>query len=290
MKIDLHSHSTHSDGKESVAQIFEYAAQGGIDALALTDHDTTAGWDEARVEAKKRGITFVPGIEITTNHNETSVHMLAYLPDASYEPLQRTLAEIRVNRGTRIERYVEKLREHYKTLTMDAVRATLMEEGKSLGRPHIADAMKNLGLVESREDAFAGPLDKDARYYVPSAGIDTVEAVKLIKAAGGVAIMAHPMARGDKKKDLVITEQDRENFVALIREGLDGFEVNHREVGDVARAWLTGLVQEFDLIMTGSSDYHGIDGKPNRLGERNTDLEMLKRIEAKATGSSIQWA
>lgn len=290
MKIDLHSHSTHSDGKESVEQIFEYAATAGLNALALTDHDTTAGWDEARVSAKNHGITFVPGIEITTNHNETSVHMLAYLPDASYEPLQRTLAEIRVNRGTRIERYVEKLRAHYTTLTMDAVRATLMEEGKSLGRPHIADAMANLGLVENREDAFAGPLDKDADYYVPSAGIDTVEALKLIKAAGGVAIMAHPMARGDKKNDLVITEQDRENFVALIREGLDGFEVNHREVGDVARAWLTGLVQEFDLIMTGSSDYHGIDGKPNRLGERNTDLEMLKRIEAKATGSSIQWA
>jgi predicted metal-dependent phosphoesterase TrpH len=216
--------------------------------------------------------------------------MLAYLPDSDYEPLQRTLAEIRVNRGTRIERYVEKLRVHYTTLSMDAVRATLMEEGKSLGRPHIADAMANLGLVESREEAFAGPLDKDADYYVPSAGIDTVEAVKLIKAAGGVAIMAHPMARGDKKKALVITEKDRENFVALIREGLDGFEVNHREVGDVARAWLTGLVEEFDLIMTGSSDYHGLTGKPNRLGERNTDLEMLKRIEAKATGSTIQWA
>jgi predicted metal-dependent phosphoesterase TrpH len=290
MKIDLHSHSTHSDGKESVAQIFEYAAQAGIDALALTDHDTTAGWDEARVEAKKLGVTFVPGIEITTNHNDVSVHMLAYLPDSDYEPLQRTLAEIRVNRGTRIERYVEKLRVHYTTLSMDAVRATLMEEGKSLGRPHIADAMANLGLVESREEAFAGPLDKDADYYVPSAGIDTVEAVKLIKAAGGVAIMAHPMARGDKKKALVITEKDRENFVALIREGLDGFEVNHREVGDVARAWLTGLVEEFDLIMTGSSDYHGLTGKPNRLGERNTDLEMLKRIEAKATGSTIQWA
>jgi predicted metal-dependent phosphoesterase TrpH len=290
MKIDLHSHSTHSDGKETVQQVFEYAAQAGLSALALTDHDTTAGWDEARIEAKKHGITFVPGIEITTNHNETSVHMLAYLPDASYEPLQRTLAEIRVNRGTRIERYVEKLREHYKTLTMDAVRATLMEEGKSLGRPHIADAMAKLKLVADRDAAFAGPLDKDAKYFVPSAGIDTVEAVKLIKAAGGVAIMAHPMARESKKKNLVITELHRENFTALIREGLDGFEVNHREVGDVARAWLTDLVQEFDLIMTGSSDYHGMDGKPNRLGEKSTDLEMLKRIEAKATGSSIQWA
>ncbi len=290
MKIDLHSHSTHSDGKESVEQIFQYAAEAGITTLALTDHDTTAGWAEARVEAAKHGITFVPGIEITTNHHGVSVHMLAYLPDASYEPLQRTLAEIRVNRGTRIERYVENLREHYKTLTMDAVRATLMEEGKSLGRPHIADAMAALNLVADRDEAFAGPLDKDAKFFVPSAGIDTVEAVKLIKASGGVSIMAHPMARESKKKDLVITEQHRENFTALIREGLDGFEVNHREVGNVARAWLTGLVEEFDLIVTGSSDYHGMGGKPNRLGERKTDLEMLKRIEAQATGSAIQWA
>lgn len=288
MKIDLHSHSTHSDGKESVAQIFQYAAEAGLSALALTDHDTTAGWDEARTEAAKHGITFVPGIEVTTKHHGVSVHMLAYLPDPNYEPLTSRLQEVREARETRIERYVENLRTEYKTLTMDAVRATLSEEGKSIGRPHIADAMVNLGYFGHRNDAFAGPLDKHSVFHVPSGGIHTVEAVKLIRAAGGVPVMAHPMARSGE--DLVITEKHRERFWEIIHAGLGGFEIHHREVGDIAREWLTGLASEFNLVLTGSSDYHGMTGKDNRLGENTTDLEMLKRIEAQASGSTILWA
>ena len=291
MKIDLHCHSTHSDGKESVAQIFQYAAEAGIDVLALTDHDTTAGWAEARIEAARHGITFVPGIEVTTKHHNVSVHMLAYLPDPNYEPLITRLKEVRISRETRIERYVENLKPYYADLTMDAVRATLKEEGKSLGRPHIADALKELGYFEKREEVFDGPLHKEHPAYVPSEGISTVEAVKLIRAAGGVAVMAHPLAR-DKKdpEEIVITEKHRERFVEVINAGLGGFEVDHREVGKKAKAWLVSLAEEFNLIMTGSSDYHGMDGKPNLLGENTTSLEMLKRIEAQATGSAIQWA
>lgn len=290
MKIDLHSHSTHSDGKESVQQIFQYAAEAGLDVLALTDHDTTAGWAEARIEAAKHGITFVPGIELTTNHHGVSVHMLAYLPDSNYEPLQTIMEEVRTARETRIERYVENLRDDYKTLTMEAVRATLSEEGKSLGRPHIADAMVNLKLVADRDEAFNGPLDKGARFYVQSAGIPTVQAVKLVHAAGGVSVMAHPLARGKKGEEVVITQLHREHFVEVIEAGLGGFEVNHREVGEVARKWLTDLATEFNLVLTGSSDYHGMTGKKNRLGENTTSLEMLKRIEAQGSGSAIQWA
>lgn len=288
MKIDLHSHSTHSDGKESVPQIFQYAAEAGLDVLALTDHDTTAGWEEARIEAAAHGVSFVPGIEITTNHHEVSVHLLAYLPDPNFEPLRARLEEVRQSRETRIERYVENLQTEYRNLTMDAVRATLQEEGKSIGRPHIADAMVNLGIFSHRDEAFAGPLDKHSVFHVPSGGINTVEAVKLVRAAGGVPVMAHPMARS--KSDLVITEKHRERFLEVIQAGLGGFEVNHREVGDIAREWLTGLAVEFDLILTGSSDYHGMTGKQNRLGENTTSLEMLQKIEAQATGSVIHWA
>jgi predicted metal-dependent phosphoesterase TrpH len=288
MTIDLHSHSTHSDGKESVEQIFQYAAEAGITALALTDHDTTAGWDEARVEAAKHGITFVPGIEITTNHHGVSVHMLAYLPDPDFLPLITRLKEVRESRETRIERFVENLQGDFAGLTMAGVRATLKEEGKSLGRPHIADAMVNLGIFPDRTGAFEGPLHKKSPYFVPSEGLDTIEAVKLIRAAGGVPVMAHPMARsGD---DLVITPTHRERFLEVIEAGLGGFEVDHVEVGSVTKTWLTGLAKEFDLVLTGSSDYHGMTGKPNRLGDHTTTPEMLERIEAQATGSSIQRA
>lgn len=290
MKIDLHCHSTHSDGKESVQQIFQYAAEAGLDVLALTDHDTTAGWAEAEAEASKHGITFVPGIEVTTKHHGVSVHMLAYLPDPNFEPLIKRLKEVRESRETRIERYVENLQPFYRDLTMDAVRATLAEEGKSLGRPHIADALKNLGHVADRVEAFAGPLSKRHPAYVASEGLPTVEAVQLIRAAGGVPVMAHPLARGKGEGDLVITIGHRERFLEVIEAGLGGFEVSHAEVGPTAKHWLEALAQEFDLVTTGSSDYHGMDGKPNRLGDHTTSLEMLKRIEAQATGATIRWA
>jgi predicted metal-dependent phosphoesterase TrpH len=288
MKIDLHSHSTHSDGRESVEQIFQYAAEAGLNALALTDHDTTAGWDEARVEAAKHGITFVPGIEITTKHHDVSVHMLAYLPDPNFLPLSNRLREVRESRETRIERFVENLKGEYQGLTMEGVRATLKEEGKSLGRPHIADALVDLGIFDDRTGAFDGPLHKQSPFFVPSEGLDTLEAVKLIRAAGGVPVMAHPMARSDD--DLVITPLHRERFIEVIEAGLGGFEVRHREVGEVAREWLTALALEFDLVVTGSSDYHGMSGKKNRLGENTTDEVMLRKIEEQATGSTIQWA
>lgn len=292
MKIDLHAHSTHSDGRESVSQVFQYAAEAGIDVLALTDHDTTAGWAEAESEASRHGISFVPGIEVTTTHHGVSVHMLAYLPNPNFEPLVTSLNEVRTARETRVERFVENLSVDFPELTMERVRATLAEEGKSLGRPHIADAMVELGIFADRAPAFDGPLHKSSSYYVPSGGLHTVEAVKLIRAAGGVPIMAHPLARTskDKNQPLVITQLHRDRFVDVIEAGLGGFEVDHREVGEVARTWLVALAAEFDLITTGSSDYHGLTGKPNVLGERTTSKEMLKRLEAEASGTSIRWA
>ena len=288
MKIDLHCHSTHSDGKETVDQVFQYAAEAGIDALALTDHDTAAGWAEARIEAARHRITFVPGIEITTKHHNVSVHMLAYLPDPTFQPLAVRLEEVRTARETRIERFVENLQSEYSELNMERVRETLKEEGKSLGRPHIADAMVNLGIFADRTEAFDGPLHKKSPFFVQSEGLDTVEAVKLIRAAGGVPVMAHPMARSGE--DLIITLKHRERFLEVIEAGLFGFEIHHREVGKIAKTWLTGLATEFDLVLTGSSDYHGMTGKPNRLGENTTSEQVLRRIEAEATGSTIQWA
>lgn len=289
MKIDLHCHSTHSDGRETLEQIFQYASEAGLDALAITDHDTVAGWPEARGLASRHGITFIPGIEITTKHHGVSTHLLAYLTDPDYAPLMDRLAEVRVSRSTRVERFVENLSGDFDGLNMDAVRATLTQDGKSLGRPHIADALVNLGFFTRREEAFDGPLHKGSPYYVASEGIHTVEAVKLVRAAGGVPIMAHPLSRSGEG-DFVPHPKLREHFLELIQAGIGGFEVDHREVKTQQRQWLVDLATEFDLIMTGSSDYHGLTGKPNQLGERTTAPEMLKRIEAQGSGSAIQWA
>lgn len=289
MKIDLHCHSTHSDGKETLSEIFQYASEAGIDVLAITDHDTVAGWPEARLLAAQHGINFVPGIEITTKHYEVSTHLLAYLPDPEYSPLIERLEKVRDSRATRIERFVENLASDFDGISMDAVRATMTDDGKSPGRPHIADALVTLGFFKDRGEAFEGPLRKSGKYYVASEGIHTVEAVKLVRAAGGVPIMAHPLSRHTGPEPFKPHPLMRERFLELIEAGIGGFEVDHREVGQPQKQWLVSLAKEFDLIMTGSSDYHGMAGKPNRLGERSTSLEMLRRIEAQATGTVIQW-
>jgi predicted metal-dependent phosphoesterase TrpH len=293
MKIDLHSHSTHSDGKESVAEIFDHAAKSGITALALTDHDSTAGWDEARVEAKKRGITFVPGIEITTESPDgKSVHLLAYLPDAANQPLVDAMDKVKVDRYNRLLAFIKNLQREFVELDLDGVLKGLDPMRVAVGKPHLADALIDLGKFTERAVQFqkGGPLHKDSEHYVENKGIPTLEAIKLVKDAGGVPILAHPLARKNEDEVFVPSEKLRSHFVAMIEAGLAGFEVDHVEVFEKEREWLVNLATEYDLIMTGSSDYHGIDGKPNRLGDHTTSEEMLKRIEAKATGSTIQWA
>jgi predicted metal-dependent phosphoesterase TrpH len=293
MKIDLHSHSTHSDGKETVQQVFEYAAQAGLSALALTDHDTTAGWDEARIEAKKHGITFVPGIEVTTESPDgNSVHLLAYLTDAANQPLIDAMDKVKVDRYNRLIEFVKNLQREFTELNLDVVLNGIDPMKVAVGKPHLADALIALGKFEERGIQFepGGPLHKGSDHYVENKGIPTLEAIRLVKEAGGVPILAHPLARKNEDEVFQPSEVLRSHFVAMIDAGLAGFEVDHVEVLEKEREWLMNLAQEFDLIMTGSSDYHGMDGKSNRLGDHTTSEIMLKRIEAQATGSSIQWA
>jgi len=288
MRIDLHSHSTHSDGRESVETVFAEAAASNLQVLALTDHDTTAGWSEAQIAAEKCGVAFVPGIELTTTtHHGVSVHLLAYLPNGENLELQRAMAEVKESRGTRISRFIENLREGYPDLSHEAVLNGSDPADKAIGRPHIADALVSLGHFSDRTEAFSGPLNKNSEFYVPNDGIDTIKAIGLVRSAGGVAIMAHPLARASK--EFVSSDRVRGHFLELIEAGIGGFEIHHREVGDAARQWMASLAAEFDLITTGSSDYHGLDGKPNRLGENLTEFRMLERIQESATGTTIRW-
>ena len=180
VKIDLHTHSAFSDGRESVAEVFQCAAQAGLDVVALTDHDTTDGWQIAEVEAAKHRLSFVPGIELTTNHHDISVHLLAYLPSAEYEPLQIAMAEVRAARETRIERYVENLRAHpdYEKLTLESVLAEVREKGKSVGRPHIADALVARGIVPNRSAAFESILHFSGGYYLPHEAPTVLDGVR----------------------------------------------------------------------------------------------------------------
>lgn len=295
MKIDLHAHSNCSDGKESVEEVFRQAKLAGVDVLALTDHDTTHGWPLAAAAASAEGIGFVPGIEVTTRAHVYSpsgdltkfgVHMLAYLPDPNHEQLQQVLSESVTSREIRLRAIVEKIGADYDLDWSDV--EMFLADGATFGRPAVADAMVHRGHFENRDDVFARVWPNGAdRYYVPNRGVpDTVESIRLIRSAGGVPIIAHPLSRG--KGPEVGQAMPREHFEEMIAAGLAGFEVDHRDVPEHAQKWLREMAAEFDLIVTGSSDYHGLTGKQNRLGENTTSPEMLERILAQATGTNAQ--
>ncbi|MDO4254113.1 MAG: PHP domain-containing protein [Kocuria sp.] len=283
MKIDLHTHSTASDGTQPPAQVMVSAVEAGLDAVALTDHDTTAGWVEAAEAAAQTGLTLVRGTEIScqTEHG-VSVHMLSYLQDPDYLPLKRVMERARTSRLTRARRMAELIGKDY-PITWDMVQQHVAD-GATVGRPHLADALVTAGVVADRTEAFNTVLHPRSGYYVPHEAPDPVTAVRLVREAGGVPIMAHPMAttRGRVVDDRAL--------IAFIDAGLAGLEIAHRDNPQAARAHLSQLAAHYDLIVTGSSDYHGA-GKPNRLGENLTSIRSLRRIEEQSSGTTpILWA
>ena len=278
MRIDLHTHSNVSDGTETPAQLIAAAVEAGLDVVALTDHDQTTGWDQARAAAAHLGIGFVPGMEITCQDaNGISVHLLCYLQDPTYKPLLDELAISRNSRIVRAQRIVERLAEDY-PINWDLV-SEHCQPGATVGRPHIADALVAAGVVAHRNDAFANMLSSRSRYYVSHPAIAPAQAVRLVRAAGGVPVFAHPKAslRGRVVPDAT--------FHDMIEAGLGGLEINHRDNTEQGKKELLAMAKEFDLIITGSSDYHGT-GKLNRLGENLTEPAMLERIVAQGTGTS----
>jgi predicted metal-dependent phosphoesterase TrpH len=288
-RIDLHAHSTRSDGKESPTEVFEHAATAGINVLALTDHDTTSGWAEAASAAQRLGLGFVPGIEVTTRARFEregreffiAVHMLAYLPDPNHAGLKAALDDSVESRIGRAQNIVERLSADFE-ITWDHVLEHL-EDGATIGRPAIADALVTLGVVADRTEAFDRILGKSGKYYVANETTDVFDAIDLINQAGGVSVIAHPL--GGARQSLDRADLPHEHFAAMIDAGLGGFEVYHREVPQLARDWLIELSAKHDLVVTGSSDYHGLRGKPNRLGENTTAPEMLQKIIDRASGT-----
>ncbi|MUT88705.1 PHP domain-containing protein [Streptomyces sp. Z38] len=276
MRIDLHTHSTASDGTDTPAELVRKAAAAGLDVVALTDHDTTRGHAEA-LAALPQGLTLVTGAELSCRLDGVSMHLLAYLFDPEEPALLAERELVRDDRVPRAKGMIAKLNELGVPVTWEQV-ARIAGNG-SVGRPHVASALVELGVVDSVSDAFTLEwLADGGRAYVPKHETDPFEAVRLVKDAGGVAVFAHPAAvkRGRTVPDSAIAE--------LARAGLDGIEVDHMDHDPGTRARLRGLAGELGLLVTGSSDYHG-SRKTCVLGEFSTDPEVYGEITRRATGA-----
>jgi predicted metal-dependent phosphoesterase TrpH len=283
MLIDLHTHTNASDGTDSPTQLIDKAINRGINILALTDHDTTRGWDEAKSallnHPSQTEMKLVLGSEISCqDDNGISIHMLGLLFDPDHQPLFEVLERTRENRHSRMERIIARLNEAGIDITIDEVNAQRQGDA-TLGRPHLADALVARGHVASRDEAFAALLHNKSKFYINHYSPSPVETIKLIKAAGGVAIIAHPLA---SQRGRTIS---MDLFESLIAAGLDGIEVDHRDHSENEKSELLRFAIENELIVTGSSDYHGT-GKLNQLAEYTTHPRQWEALEAKALSLS----
>lgn len=276
MRIDLHTHSTASDGTDTPAELVRNATAAGLHVVALTDHDTTRGHAEA-IAALPEGLTLVTGAELSCRADGVSMHMLAYLFDPEEPALLAERELVRDDRVPRAKTMIAKLNALGVPVTWEQV--TRIAGDGSVGRPHIASALVGLGVVPTVSDAFTEDwLADGGRAWVEKHETDPFEAIRLVKAAGGVCVLAHPAAakRGRTVPESTITE--------LAAAGLDGLEVDHMEHDPDTRARLRGLAGELGLLVTGSSDYHG-SRKTVSLGEYTTDPEVYGEITRRATGA-----
>jgi len=271
LRIDLHTHSSRSDGTSPPAELVAQAAAAGLDVVALTDHDTADGWAEAAEAARAYDITLVPGMEISCRHEGRGVHLLAYLADPTHPPLAAELAAILEGRTGRMPRIVERLRDVGIDITEADVHAVSGDAAAS-GRPHVADALIRAGAVRDRDEAFARFLGPSGPAYVRRHATPLVEMIGLVRAAGGVPVIAHPWGRSSAP---VLQPDD---LAALAGAGLVGVEVDHQEHAPADRARLRGIARDLDLVVTGSSDHHGTGKVDHDLGCHTTAPDQLARI------------
>ena len=277
--IDIHTHTTCSDGTDSPRELVNKAIVQGLEVLGITDHDTTAGWAEA-TETLRGSLQLALGSEISCLTNDgVSVHMLGLLFDPEHEEMQRVLEETRDGRLPRMRKMIEKMRAEGMDISIEDVEQA-MPTGATMGRPHLADALVAKKIVKSRDEAFVDLLHNESRFYVSHAAPTPVEAIALIRRAGGVAVIAHPFAshRGQILKP--------EDFSELVAAGLNGIEVDHRDQNPDERAMLRTIAYELDLVITGSSDYHGT-GKLNSLAENHTHREQWEKLESQSNARRV---
>lgn len=281
VRIDLHTHSSVSDGTDSPAELVGKAAAAGLDVIAITDHDTTAGWAEA-AGALPPGVTLVRGMEMSCQGMgedgwPVPVHLLAYLFDPADAAFARERERLRAERAARVRAMAERMAADGLPVDPDAV---LASAGPAAGRPHLARALVAAGVVPSVDAAFVELLAPRGRYYAEKADTPLRRAVAMVTAAGGVAVVAHARAR--KRGRLLALEEIRE----LSALGLGGLEIDHPDHSAADRRVLRGLAAELGLLTTGSSDYHGAN-KTIRLGEFTTDPVQFEKLTGKATGVPV---
>lgn len=272
MRIDLHTHSTRSDGTETPAELIHSAKGVGLDVVALTDHDATEGWDEAQQAADEVGIRLVRGIEISTQFEGSSVHLLGYEFDPTHPPLVEELGRVLGGRTNRLPRLLDKLAELGMPLTEQEVLA-VAGDAAAWGRPHVADAMIAKGYIKDRDEAFRDWLVPGKPAYVGRYSADLFEAVRLVCAAGGRPVIAHAWARDSRAG---ITAEVLAELAAI---GLAGIEVDHPDHDEADRAALAAIADDLGVAKTGSSDYHGTGKGPQfHLGANLTDPDQLERL------------
>ena len=261
--VDLHTHSTASDGTLPPEQVIAAAAKCGLSALALTDHDTLDGLPAARAAGDAAGIRVIAGVELSALHEGRELHLLG-LHLHRIEPLEAQLAEFRATRRTRGEQIVERLNTLGIPLQMSAVLA--QSAGASLGRPHVARAMVEGGWAHDFKDAFDRFLGSGRPAFVPKHRLLMADAIRLVHDAGGLAIWAHPAQEGS-----------REKVASLIPLGLDGVEVRHPSHSAEDTVRLQALADHYRLVSSGGSDWHGASEGPRTLGNMKVPRAVLDR-------------
>jgi len=271
--IDLHMHSTFSDGTQTPTQLVERAKQNNVEVMAITDHDNVDGLKEGRIEAEKKGITFVNGIEVSANFKDKDIHILGYflnLEDKEFLGWLKNLQEKRFNRTLEI---LKKLSNLGIEISLSEVEGEVL--GNVIGRPHIAKMILKKGLATTMDEVFDRYLGDGQPAYVPKVGVDMVEVVKKLKANGAVVVLAHPHLISHPD-DTVVNIID-----ILIKNGLDGLELYYPSIILRKKNKLMKVAKKRNLILTGGSDFHGLHRAGIDLGEGNISTEVYEKMVEK---------
>lgn len=272
--IDMHMHSTASDGTFTPTQLVEEAGRRGLRAMALTDHDTIDGLGEAIEVGKKVGVEVVPGIEFSTEYQGKEIHILGYFMDINNQVLIDKLEELRLDREERTELMLKKLEKYKINISMEELMAEV--EGKLISRTHIANAMMKKGYVYSRKEAFDVYLKSNGAAYVPKGKIDPYEAVRIINSSGGVASLAHPKLIGvDKGAFEQLLKQ-------LTEEGLRALEVYYPGFSEGEERYYMEKADEHGLLYTGGSDFHGLNRPGIFVGTKGVNAQEFQKLKEKA--------
>jgi predicted metal-dependent phosphoesterase TrpH len=272
--IDLHTHTNASDGTFEPAELVRLAAERGLATIAVTDHDTTDALEASRAAGAALGLEIVPGVELSAEYERTSVHVLTYWMDEANAELQTELGRLRDDRFRRGERMVENLQALGFPVSFERVRE--IARGGNIVRPHVAQAMVEAGVVDSEEEAFERWIADGRPAHVPKHALHPLEAVALIRGAGGLCVLAHPGMWGDQ------TAVPDDLIEAMAEAGMAGLEVDHTDHTPDQRAYYRALAGRLDLVPTGGSDCHGTRYEPVRLGTSLCDPESFAALRALA--------